>query len=330
MFNESNLLLELILKGQFGPGKEFFLPHEDGTTSVELLKMIEGGYQQLAMAVLSGDNLDSFYFRDSTKSLNLALERKEEDLAWLIYTKAHPCYVGKPHSGVSYAIKCQCNKFLANYLEKVSDVRKDMTLYHINAEGPAKSTLLECAIIYKNLEAVKMLVNADADDTYHGQFLYSDENRRNAFGVAAIMTVADQENKIFLETLLEAMKKWNKPKRVDAICWTNSQLSYYRKDGEKYDENDFFRKESGLAEEKYADADYKEVSKFVSSFFDEMDEWENWKSRFRMEQRYAKEEEARKKRDAEREAKWLAEMKDRAELENAAAMFDIGGSPHFL
>ena len=217
MFNESNLLLELILKGQFGPGKEFFLPHEDGTTSVELLKMIEGGYQQLAMAVLSGDHLDSFYFSDSTKSLNLALERKEEDLAWLIYTKAKPCYVGKPHSAVSYAIKCQCNKFLANYLEKVSDVRTDMTLYHINAVGPAKSTLLECAIIYKNLEAVKMLVNADTDDTYHEQFLHSDENGRNAFGVAAIMTVADQENKIFLETLLKAMKKWNKPKRVDAI-----------------------------------------------------------------------------------------------------------------
>ena len=212
MFNESNLLLELILKGQFGPGKEFFLPHEDGTTSVELLKMIEGGYQQLAMAVLSGDNLDSFYFRDSTKSLNLALERKEEDLAWLIYTKAHPCYAGKPHSAVSYAIKCKCNKFLANYLEKVSDVRKDMTLYHINAEGPANSTLLECAVIYKNLEATKILANANTPCDYP-QFLHADENRRNALGVAAIMMVADPENKIFLATLLDAMRGWYKPKR---------------------------------------------------------------------------------------------------------------------
>lgn len=329
MFNESNLLLELILKGQFGPGKEFFLPHEDGTTSVELLKMIEGGYQQLAMAVLSGDNLDSFYFRDSTKSLNLALERKEEDLAWLIYTKAKPCYVGKPHSAVSYAIKCQCNKFLANYLEKVSDVRTDMTLYHINAVGPAKSTLLECAVIYKNLEAVKMLANATTP-CEHPQFLYTDKNGRNALGVAAIMAVADRENQIFLEVLLDAMREWYQPKRMEAIRWTNSQLLSYCQYGEKQDENDFFRKESGLAEETYAKADYERVRHLVSSFFDEMDEWENWKSRFRMEQRYAKEEEERKKRDAEREAKWMAEMKEAAELERAAAMFDIGGSPYSL
>ena len=327
--NESNLLLELVLKGQFGPGKEFFLPHEDGTTSVELLKMIEGGYQQLAMAVLSGDNLDSFYFRDSTKSLNLALERKEEDLAWLIYTKAKPCYVGKPHSAVSYAIKCGCNKFLSNYLEKVSDVRTDMTLYHINAEGPANSTLLECAVIYKNLEAVKMLANATTP-CEHPQFLYADKNGRNALGVAAIMAVADRENQIFLEVLLDAMREWYQPKRKEAIRWTNSQLLSYCQYGEKRDEDDFFRKESGLAEEKYADADYKEVSKFVSSFFDEMDEREASQFKFDMQRRWAQEEEERKKRDAEREAKWLAEMKDRAELEMAVSMFDIGGSPHFL
>lgn len=93
-----------------------------------------------------------------------------------------------------------------------------------------------------------------------------------------------------------------------------------RKYGEKQDKNNFFRKENGLAEGKYANANYNELSKIISSFFDEMDTSETQKFKFKMEKLGVQEEKERKKRDAEIEVNWLAEIKGKAELIQAAAI----------
>ena len=117
--NESNLLLELILKGQFGPGKEFFTSLSDGTVRVSLSEMLKAGYPQLAMAVLSGDKLDGFFFpyADKLEAFKLAVEQKQENVAWEIFAKLSPSFGYGEHSTVSYAIKYGCNCFLLKYVE---------------------------------------------------------------------------------------------------------------------------------------------------------------------------------------------------------------------
>lgn len=268
--NPSNLLLELILKGDLMSNKKFFTRMQDGNIQVDLHKMIKNGYYQLALFMLSGDkdNLSSFCFINEFIAFELALKQKQDDLAFVIYTVLSSRAATEQHSWISYAIKNNYNRFLSKYIDykSVYNEDKNKKITHIDEEGPAHSTLLECAVIYKNMEAMKLLATIEAGSE-HPQFTCTDDNRRNALGVAGIMAVADAKNENILRTLLGIVMLWENYFAItDAFDWLLSQLNDYRCFGESRDENNFFRKESGKKEEEYSDYRYERIKSIVKEF----------------------------------------------------------------
>ena len=311
--NESNLLLELILKGQFGPGKEFFTSLSDGTVRVSLFEMLKAGYPQLVLSVLSNDKLDGFFFphADKLEAFKLAVEQKQENVALEIFIKLSPSFGYGEHSTVSYAIKYGCNCFLLKYVESVTQTHSEnRKIAHINRTGPGEASLLQCAVIYKNLEAIEILKNCYTKNTGADQFLSLDKNGRSSLGVAALMTVANPENKHILLSLLEIVKTWKQWERWEAFNRILCQMDNYKHYGEKDDESDFLRKESGLAEEKYPDGSYENVKNIIHEVLRKVDEKEQREAVWENSLRAAEERKYREKKEAERQAKLEKEMEE--------------------